>query len=177
MPLLTPETSSSSRDSVKIITSTISLPPRSHPQEPSKRPFGGKVSPHCVCTSLFQNSFNNPSRKDTVVILGPFEPQTHNLASSDSDSSSNSHSSPQVSRTRTPIAVPIPSYEDCFEAPWVCGFDQLGYELSSPDLCVDGSQSSNSSDSSDTRQPWEPDHWRIVKDRVEATVSHLLTQC
>jgi hypothetical protein len=177
MPLLTPETSSSSRDSVTILTASISLPSRSHPQEPSKRPFGGKVSPHCVCTSSCQNSFNNPSRKDTVVILGPFEPQTHDLASSDSDSSSNSHSSPQVSRTRTPIAVPIPRYEDCFEAPWVCGFDQMSYELPSPDLVIDGSQSSNSSDSFDTRQPWEPDHWRIVKDRVEATVSHLLTRC
>ena len=110
------------------------------------------------------------------MILGPFEPQTHDLASSDSDISSDSHSSPQVSRTRTPIAVPIPRYEDCFEAPWVCGFDQLGYELSSPDLVIDGSQSSASSDSFETRQLWEPDHWRIVKDRVEATVSVLLSQ-
>jgi hypothetical protein len=176
MPLLTPETSSSSRDSVTILTSSVSLPSRSHPQEPSKRSFGGKVNPHCVCTSSCQNSFNNPSRRDTVVILGPFEPQTHDLASSDSDSSSNSQSSPQVSRTRTPIAVPIPRYEDCFEAPWVCGFDQMSYELSSPDLCVEGSQSPNSSDSFESRQPWEPDHWRIVKDRVEATVGLFLAK-
>jgi len=105
------------------------------------------------------------------VILGPFEPQTHDLSSSsDSDSSSSSQNSPQVSRVRSPIVVPIPRYEDCFEAPWTYGFDQVGYELSSPDLMLDGSQSSASS-GLDSPQPWEPDHWRIVKDRLEVTVS------
>ena len=107
------------------------------------------------------------------MILGPFEPQTHDLSSSDSDCSSSSSNSPQVCRLRSPIAVPIPRYEDCFEAPWTYGFDQVGYELSSPDLMLDGSQSSASSELK-SPQLWEPDHCRIVKDRLEVAVSPVL---
>lgn len=118
-----------------------------------------------------------------MVILGPFEPQTHDLSSSHSSSSSFSHSpdSPQVSihRIRTPIQVPIPRYEDCFEAPWADGFDQVDYEGSIDVIGDDNdrdSMSSGSDSRSDLSRDWipppsEPDHWQIVKDRLEATVS------
>ena len=118
-----------------------------------------------------------------MIILGPFEPQSHDLSSSHSSSSSYSHSpdSPQVSinRTRTPIQVPIPRYEDCFEAPWADGFDQVDYESSTNVMMESddqGSMSSGSGSGSNLSRDWipppsEPDHWQIVKDRLEATVS------
>lgn len=121
------------------------------------------------------------NQKEKIVILGPFVPQTMELTSSESGGSVSTDSHPRIF---SPISVPIPSYEDCFQAPHPVSdiFNQLEYESSLISIQAGivseiGSEADllTFDDPLDESEvvliDTESEHRQIVRSRLEALVS------
>lgn len=179
MPLISPETSSpSSRDGEVLIMSSSGTIYRHHPSEDLAEPIVVSlclVFSHSLIDQEGEGAtetWADQSPKDRIILLGPFGPRSIDLTSSDSDVSGPSY----LRQSRfSPIPVPIPSYEDCFQAPAPDSsvFDPMEYESSVCGLDLVEEESDIVSCASEIGWSYHEhcDHLETVRHRLAVEVS------